>query len=100
MPADVRAWLEHLERIERKKNELHGKAVDEVLLTTSILQGAGGLGSIEDVDTITNPDAGMVDRRGDVTDMTARLTKPFSDLKEEFLTTGPPCPRECGPIPK
>src|SRR5688572_13383469 len=33
MPDDVRAWLEHLERIEKKKNDLHAEQLSDATVT-------------------------------------------------------------------
>lgn len=94
MPADVRAWLEHLERIEKKKNDLHVDQSDTAKMAAKMLEGAGGITSIEDVNTLTDPDAAMPDMRGDVTAMFEELKQPWVALRAEFQR-GPRVPAEC-----
>lgn len=98
MPDDVRAWLEHLRRIEEKKNALHRDQSDSSLLMGKMLEGMNGLSSVEDVRTLSDPDAGMPDPRGKVEDFFEQLAAPWRSLRTEFLTTGPKCPKECEPI--
>lgn len=46
MPADVRAWLEHLERVERKRQELATDQVAAALVSLATVQGLGGAGAM------------------------------------------------------
>jgi hypothetical protein len=94
MPADVRAWLEHLERIEKKKNAIHIDQSDNAKLSARMLEGAGGLTSVEDVNTFTDPDASVPDLRVDVTKMFDEMKEPWLALRKEFLN-GPRVPAEC-----
>lgn len=96
MPSDVRAWLEHLERMEKKKNELHERQANEARALASSLTG-GGL-NLQDVDSILDPGAGMPDPRNIVDELIDKIAPPWVDLRKEFLETGPPMPLECKPI--
>ncbi|MFY9235038.1 MAG: hypothetical protein WAO58_11335 [Fimbriimonadaceae bacterium] len=98
MPAAVRAWLEHLERMEIKKNKLHEAQANELKALASSMS-AGGL-TPEGVDTILDPGSGMPDPRNIVDEMIQGIGPPWEALRREFLTTGPPMPAECAPIAK
>ena len=97
MPDDVRAWLEHLERIEKKKNELHAEQLSDASVTKMMLEGASGL-TVEDVGTFSDPDASVPDPRASIEKTIKGMAEPWRDLEKEFMTTGPRIPSECQPL--
>lgn len=97
MPPDVRAWLEHLARIEKKKNALHEDMANEAKIMEKMLSGLGGIENL-DVATILDPQAGMPDPRQNVAKMFREMAQPWRDLRAEFVNTGPPVPAECKPL--
>lgn len=98
MPDAVRKWLEHLERIEKKKNELHQRQADEAVAMIPAIKG-GGL-DLDTLKQILDPDSGMPDPRNKVDEMLRSMAAPWRDLRMEFLETGPPMPAECAPLAK
>jgi len=48
MPADIREWLEHLERIERQRQALATQQVSSAMVSLTMLQGAGATQQILD----------------------------------------------------
>jgi uncharacterized protein (UPF0335 family) len=97
MPPEVRAWLEHLERMERKKNRIHEDMTNEAKIMERMLSGSSGIDSV-DVGTILDPEKGMPDPRMNVSEMFQEMAQPWRDLRREFLNTGPPMPAECRPL--
>lgn len=95
MPADVRAWLEHLERIEKKKNALHIQQSTEIKTVASL----GMVGQMKDImkslfgdespiDTSSNPQSGT-----SFTEIATRVQGEWNALRTEFNTLPPPA--EC-----
>lgn len=98
MPADIRAWLEHLERIERKKNALHVQQSTEIRTVASL----GMLGQMKDImgslfgddapiDTTPDPESGTSFR-----DIAFRVRRDWVALRQEFHTMPPP--EDCKPL--
>lgn len=91
MPADVRAWLEHLERIEKEKVVIHeDQAIEMMGMMGSIQQQVlGKIGDLADPDSDAVP-AAKADEILPIED----LKKPWIELRRKF-NDGPPVPEEC-----
>lgn len=93
MPADVRAWLEHLERIEKAKQELQREQADELMIAMSSMSGlvsGFGVEGLLDEETTGDPEAGIekfmpIDKMMDQ----------WKALRRRFNEEGPPVPEEC-----
>lgn len=89
MPDDVRAWLEHLERIERKRVALAQKQLAQVLVVGTQLKGTGIadiLGSmLSDGEESTTPPE-IEKAQSTIAD----VRKPWAELADEFNTLPPP----------
>ncbi len=97
MPADIRAWLEHLERIERKRVDLAGRQMSQSLVLMAQMQGGGlaefAKGLLAD-DPATAPDPPTP--RDTMKDEAAPMKQAWTDLNREFNAVAPPT--ECVPI--
>ncbi|MBX7133629.1 MAG: zinc ribbon domain-containing protein [Fimbriimonadaceae bacterium] len=96
MPDDVRAWLEHLERIERAKQELQRDQMDDLMISMrSIDQLVAGFATegLMDPDAPDNPTAGVNDFLP-----IEKMTADWKELRRKFNQEGPPCPEECKPL--
>lgn len=91
MPADVRAWLEHLERIEKEKVQIHeDQAIEMMGMMGSIQQRVlGEIGDLADPDSDSVPQT-KADEILPIED----LKKPWVELRKKF-NEGPPVPAEC-----
>lgn len=96
MPDDVRAWLEHLERIERAKQELQRDQMDDLMISMRSIEqlvlGAATEG-LMDPDAPDNPTAGVNDFLP-----VEKMTADWKELRRRFNQDGPPCPEECKPL--
>ncbi len=94
MPADVRAWLEHLERIEKEKVQIHeDQAIEMMGMMGSIQQRVlGNIGDLADPDSDSVPQT----KADDILPI-EDLKKPWIELREKF-NAGPPVPAECRPL--
>lgn len=97
MPDDVRRWLEHLERIERRRRDLSGGQVGELLAVMTRMQTApirdmlpGALGTGEEMGENT------MRATEDLQLNTARKREEWSALRQDFLSLPPP--PDCAPI--
>lgn len=90
MPDDVRAWLEHLERIEKKRVALAQKQLAQVLVMGTQIKGAG----IADVlGGMLNDEGGEVQKPPELEKAEATVAdvrKPWAELADEFATVPPP----------
>lgn len=96
MPDDVRAWLEHLERIEKAKQELQRDEMDELMISFRQIEGLVTSKAVEDLidpEKTGDPAAGVNDFLP-----IEKMTSDWKDLRRRFLETGPPCPDECVPL--
>lgn len=90
MPDDIRKWLEHLERIEKRKNELSMKQVADMMVLMQKMKVMGG-----DLGSLLNDE--------DTPPPTEQAQSSFNDLKPEWskliadFQSYPP-PAECKPI--
>jgi soluble cytochrome b562 len=96
MPDDIRNWLEHLARIERKKQALTNKQLEQAHELQGELQGASGLTSPEDVSKMSDPDYNSFPSIEKAGAMIAQLQPDWKDLQKEFDSVPPP--KECQPI--
>jgi len=91
MPDDIRKWLEHLERIEKRKNDLSLKQVANMMVLMKQMQVLGA-----------DPSA-LLDEDSDSTPPADKARGEFNDLKPEWnqlirdFQSYPP-PAECKPI--
>jgi len=93
MPADVRAWLEHLERIEKAKQELQQEQADELMISMrsidSLVSGFG-LDGLLNEETTGDPEAGIESFMP-----IEKMMGQWKDLRKRFNEEGPPVPEEC-----
>lgn len=93
MPADVRAWLEHLERIERKRGELSRQGVAKVLvMMPNANMGIDAQGLRDLVNGATDPEnAKEPETSADrIEKATGDLGADFDALQREYDTVPPP----------
>lgn len=97
MPDDVRRWLEHLERIERRRRDMSGGQVGELLAMMTRMQTApirdmlpGAMGTGEETGENTMRAA------EDLQLNTARKREEWDSLRQDFLSLPPP--PDCAPI--
>lgn len=90
MPDDIRAWLEHLERIERKRVELTQAQLVQVTVMGTQLKGLGIAdvlgGMFEESESTESKPPELRKAEGTVAD----VRKPWADLADEFGTLPPP----------
>ncbi len=96
MPDDIYNWLNHLARIEKKKQALTNKELLQARELQGELQGAGGLTSAKDVDNLSDPDYNSFPSIDKATAMIKELQPDWIALKQEFESVPPPM--ECKPI--
>lgn len=96
MPDDIRNWLEHLARIEKKKQALTGKQLEQAHELQGELQGASGLTSADDVNKMSDPDYNSFPTIEKAGAMIQQLQPAWVDLQKEFDSVPPP--KECQPI--
>lgn len=95
MPADVRAWLEHLERIERKRGQLAMEQLSEAIITLSELQLGGSIDALQSLlggDEGTEAPSPATEAKRDFDAYKGK----WRQLEDEFASVRPP--GECGPI--
>lgn len=97
MPADVRAWLEHLERIERRRQGMATDQVAGALVSLASIQGAGGAaamleGLLGGDATAPDPEPPSVSLGKDAASWRAEWAR----LQEEFQSVAPPA--VCVPV--
>lgn len=90
MPKPIRDWLEHLARIERRKQALGSKQVEQMQLLKSTLTGAGGLTSPEDVESMTDPDYNSFPSIEKAAAMITELKPDWEQLVKDFDSYPPP----------
>ncbi|HRI45255.1 MAG TPA: zinc ribbon domain-containing protein [Fimbriimonadaceae bacterium] len=93
MPADVRAWLEHLERIEKAKQELQREQADELMIAMSSMNGlvsGFGIEGLLDEETTGDPEA-SIEKFMPIEKMIGQ----WKALRRRFNEEGPPVPAEC-----
>lgn len=97
MPADVRAWLEHLERTERKRVAMATDQLSSAMVTLATLQGLGGAEKILE-GLLTEDPAGSDPKppTADVASGAAEGEAQWRSLRTEFDTLPPPT--ECVPV--
>ncbi len=99
MPDDVRRWLEHLERIERKRGDLSREHLATAITTMTALQLGGSMSEIEallrgDLEGLDENQTPPTIEKA-TTDMES-MTRAWVSLNDEFLSVPPP--EECVPI--
>jgi hypothetical protein len=90
MPKNIRDWLEHLARIEKRKQALGGKQMEQMQELKGSLQGAGGLTSAEDVDKLTDPNYDSFPSIEKAASMIQELKPDWVKLKQDFDAYPPP----------
>jgi hypothetical protein len=96
MPAEVRAWLEHLERCERQRFETANAQIASSLVSLSGLKSLGGAAEILRGLFGDDSDAEPAPPTQGVLDDSARFESEWAALKQEFASLEPPA--ECVPI--
>lgn len=95
MPADIRRWLEHLEAIEKRKNDLSMKQLSQmaVLAQTLKVLGGGGMGTWNEEEVGFGGDTGP----SETTKSSFDAMRPeWNQLIQDFHSYPPPA--ECKPI--
>lgn len=96
MPPEIRAWLEHLERIEKKRGELSGEQLSSAIVSMTELQLGGGLDAIKAM----IEDTGEGEAAPSPAETTKKDFESFNSewrkLSDEFESYPPPA--ECVPI--
>jgi hypothetical protein len=92
MPADVRKWLEHLEQIEKRKNDLSMKQLAQMAVLMQQMKVLGGDMSLlnPDDDSPSNTPSGTAKQSFD------QLRPEWNQLITDFRSYPPPT--ECRPI--
>ena len=80
MPADVRAWLEHLEKCEKEKNRISADQMAEAMVLTQKMQGLGAA-------------MGMLNDQGQIDPGSDENKEPGAYAKEKVLNFRPPWDR-------
>jgi hypothetical protein len=96
MPADVRAWLEHLERIERQRVAISQRQLGAMMVELATAQGAG---AAEALRALANPDPDAPESAPPAERFGGRIETLKAEwrlLVEEFNSLPPP--RECAPV--
>ena len=92
MPADVRAWLEHLERIERKREELANRGVAELRVMLAGMSGGASLEALKNAvkgteDPMNTPD---VQPSPAVSNNAEKKRQEWDQLLNEYNSVIPP----------
>lgn len=98
MPADIRAWLEHLRRTEEKRMRLAETQLSEMMVSLTLLQGGdplSNLGALLDEDDPLDSSAKAPSIEKTAND-TLRQRKAWTELTAFFNSVQPPA--ECVPI--
>lgn len=92
MPDDVRAWLEHLERIERQRQEVATRELSGLLVQFVTLQAGATMGKIQGLlgDPLAPEPAPPTH---DIRDAGQRIRQQFAALRAEFDRV--PAPPQC-----
>jgi len=90
MPADVRRWLEHLEKIEERKNELSIKQLTQMAVLMQQMKVLGGAMGLLDGDGDDTAPSDTAKQRFDT------LRPDWNQLLSDFNAFPPPA--ECKPI--
>lgn len=90
MPKNIRDWLEHLARIEKRKQALGSKQVEQMQLIKSSLTGASGLTTPDDVNNMTDPDYNSFPTIEKAGAMIQELKPDWVQLKKDFDSYPPP----------
>jgi hypothetical protein len=93
MPDDVRAWLEHLEKIERAKQALSQDEQDDLMISMRSIDQMvtkAATDGLLDPDSSADPEAGVNDFLP-----IKKMTADWKELRRQFNQDGPPVPDEC-----
>jgi len=91
MPDDIRKWLEHLERIEKRKNDLAMQQVANMMVLMQKMKVLGG-----DLGALTDPDSEATSPTDTAQSEFKDLTPEWNKLISDFQAYPPPA--ECKPI--
>lgn len=101
MPADIRAWLQHLERIERQRRDLTLRQIGSFTVTMTQLQLGGAMDMLKDMmggamdpSSTETPEKPPTTERFHEEVIAAR--EDWKRLRDEFASLPPPA--ECVPI--
>lgn len=97
MPPDIRAWLEHLERVERERRSLSLHQIGSFTVTMTSLQVAGVTDALKDLMSDPNAPETQAPTSGDKVHEQVREAKESWRKLREKLDSVPP-PAECVPI--
>lgn len=98
MPADVFAWLQHLQECDAYKSQITRNADTELMAAMPGFQSLGGITSPAEVDKLTDPDSNISKAPGaDSIDKTiGKIEAQWTALKQKFDSMTPPA--ECKPV--
>lgn len=98
MPADVYAWLQHLQECDQYKSEITKQADLDISASMGAFASVGGITSPAEVDKLTDPDTSLKRPPGaDSIDKTIdKITQQWTALKAKFDSEPPPA--ECQTI--
>lgn len=95
MPADVRAWLEHLERTEKRRIELTQDQLGGLMVRMVALKMGGAIEVLKGL-TSDDPDAPITPPHEDFKAEIAKIRSTWNELNDGFNSVPPP--EECVPI--
>ncbi len=98
MPDDVRKWLEHLERIEKRRVDMASRQVGQALEMLVALQAGGTMPMLQGLldEAATGEDQNIKGPVKDTVDSAEKIRADWRQLNEDFNSYPPPA--ECVPI--
>lgn len=95
MPADVYAWLCHLQKVEEEKQTITGEELEQLQSMIPAMQSLGGLTSAADVDKMTDPNTDLSKTPGEdnIDSMVQNMQKKWQGLQTDLDSMPPPA--EC-----
>jgi hypothetical protein len=96
MPADIKAWLEHLQAIERRRVEMTNDHLSKMFVTMATVQGAGALEMLQGLMNPDGPDLEPTAPHQRFAEDLAPLKDDWARLLADFNAIPPPA--ECVPI--
>ena len=97
MPADVRAWLEHLEKCEKEKARISADQMAEAMVLTQKMQGLGAAMGMLNDQGVLDPGSDENKEPGAYARDKVLNFRPAWDRLVTFFNSYPP-PAECRPI--
>lgn len=99
MPNDIRLWLEHLERIEKKRRDLALRQIGSFTVTMATLQISGAMDVLKDLmedPTQMAPEDAGPSTADKVHEQVEDARSAWRAIRDEFTSMPPPA--ECTPI--